>query len=179
MLLVLPPPLPHGLLPRSLIPFRQLFVSGRAITPTTDRRNEVANTTNGKPVADIRVGRIITAISQNSPTDEGAFYDLPSPLPGRPPAPPQPARRPAATPRAPTRPPPANRPHRLDSPAAPSCQRYHQLTGESQTKRTISLTSASTGLAWRYDGSCELLAGAWWRSLFLERQHQVADDSGT
>ena len=70
------PPLPHGLLSRSLIPFRQLYMSGRAITPTTDRRNEMANNTNGKPVAEIRVGRITATIWQNTPTDEGVFYSV-------------------------------------------------------------------------------------------------------
>ena len=46
--LVLPPPLPRGLLPRSLIPFRRLLVSGRAITPTTDRRQPMAHNTHNK-----------------------------------------------------------------------------------------------------------------------------------
>ena len=75
-LLCLLPPLPHGLLSRSLIPFRQLYMSGRAITPTTDRRNEMANNTNGKPVAEIRVGRITATIWQNTPTDDGVFYSV-------------------------------------------------------------------------------------------------------
>ena len=36
----------------------------------------MANNTNGKPVAEIRVGRIIAAIWQNTPTDEGVFYSV-------------------------------------------------------------------------------------------------------
>ena len=35
----------------------------------------MANNTNGKPVAEIRVGRIIAAIWQNTPTDEGSGAD--------------------------------------------------------------------------------------------------------
>ena len=36
----------------------------------------MANNTNGRPVAEIRVGRIIAAIWQNTPTDEGVFYSV-------------------------------------------------------------------------------------------------------
>ena len=36
----------------------------------------MAHNTNGKPVAEIRVGRIIAAIWQNTPTDEGVFYSV-------------------------------------------------------------------------------------------------------
>ena len=36
----------------------------------------MANNTNGKPVAEIRVGRIVAAIWQNTPTDEGVFYSV-------------------------------------------------------------------------------------------------------
>ena len=36
----------------------------------------MANNTNGKPVAEIRVGRITTTIRQNTPTDEGVFYSV-------------------------------------------------------------------------------------------------------
>ena len=36
----------------------------------------MANNTNGKPVAEIRVGRIIATIWQNTPTDEGVFYSV-------------------------------------------------------------------------------------------------------
>ena len=36
----------------------------------------MANNTNGKPVAEIRVGRIIAAIWQNTPTDDGVFYSV-------------------------------------------------------------------------------------------------------
>ena len=36
----------------------------------------MANNTNGKPVAEIRVGRITATIWQNTPTDEGVFYSV-------------------------------------------------------------------------------------------------------
>ena len=36
----------------------------------------MANNTNGKPVVEIRVGRIIATIWQNTPTDEGVFYSV-------------------------------------------------------------------------------------------------------
>ena len=37
----------------------------------------MAHNTNGKPVAEIRVGRIIAAIWQNTPTDEGVHPQPP------------------------------------------------------------------------------------------------------
>ena len=36
----------------------------------------MAHNTNGKPVAEIRVGRITATIWQNTPTDEGVFYSV-------------------------------------------------------------------------------------------------------
>ena len=36
----------------------------------------MANHTNGKPVAEIRVGRITATIWQNTPTDDGVFYSV-------------------------------------------------------------------------------------------------------
>ena len=36
----------------------------------------MANNTNGRPVAEIRVGRITATIWQNTPTDEGVFYSV-------------------------------------------------------------------------------------------------------
>ena len=36
----------------------------------------MANNTNGKPVAEIRVGRITATIWQNTPTDDGVFYSV-------------------------------------------------------------------------------------------------------
>ena len=36
----------------------------------------MANNTNGKPVAEIRVGRITATTWQNTPTDEGVFYSV-------------------------------------------------------------------------------------------------------
>ena len=36
----------------------------------------MANNTNGKPVAEIRVGRIIATIWQAPPTDKGVFYSV-------------------------------------------------------------------------------------------------------
>ena len=36
----------------------------------------MANNTNGKPVAEIRVGRITATIWQNTPTNEGVFYSV-------------------------------------------------------------------------------------------------------
>ena len=38
----------------------------------------MANNTNSKPVAEIRVGRITATIWQNTPTDEGVFYSVQS-----------------------------------------------------------------------------------------------------
>ena len=37
----------------------------------------MANNTNGKPVAEIRVGRITATIWQNTPTDDGVFLQRP------------------------------------------------------------------------------------------------------
>ena len=36
----------------------------------------MAHNTNGKPVAEIRVGRITATIWQNTPTDDGVFYSV-------------------------------------------------------------------------------------------------------
>ena len=36
----------------------------------------MANNTNGRPVAEIRVGRITATIWQNTPTDAGVFYSV-------------------------------------------------------------------------------------------------------
>ena len=36
----------------------------------------MANNTNGRPVAEIRVGRITATIWQNTPTDDGVFYSV-------------------------------------------------------------------------------------------------------
>ena len=73
---VLPAALPRGPLCRGpLIPIRQLSVSGRGITPTTNRRNDMATNNPDQPVAEVRLGRITATIWRNrTADDDGVFY---------------------------------------------------------------------------------------------------------
>ena len=62
-------------LSRALIPIRQLSVSGRGITPTTNRRNDMATNNPDQPVAEVRLGRITATIWRNrTADDDGVFY---------------------------------------------------------------------------------------------------------
>ena len=62
-------------LSRARIPLRQRSVSGRGITPTTNRRHDMATHTPDQPVAEVRLGRITATIWRNRTVDDdGGFY---------------------------------------------------------------------------------------------------------